>query len=449
MRIALAAILLAPLAAAAGPLPGDPGFADVVVQPPRHATGPRAFTQVSHLIYLNNCLPNGCTINPGNDDSRTQTSSIPQAQSHLEAWKWGPDNWNKLVQCVKDMYGPYNVQITDQDPGASTPHFELVVGGNSTDVGVDGAGGVAPFIPCDGQLQDNVISYVFASETQDLDYLCWAAAQETSHVFGLDHEMEATDPMTYLSPPVKKPGFQNKAVSCGEYQNRACWCSNPTQNSAQYLMDTFGPAQLEPASLSIDSPADGSWVKPGFVVRGTSMSQLSTTTATLQIDGANASTATDGTLVFNAPMTLAGGDHTLTVNATDTALRTFGTSITVHVTASCPSGGGCDKGFGCLGGFCLPEADVTGGLGATCTQASDCITNSCGTDGTDHLCTAACDNGTTCPGGYSCLSAQSGGGVCWPAAPSSGGCATGNGGGPLLALGGLGALLALAKRRRR
>lgn len=446
MRIALAAILLAPLAAAAGPIPGSPGFADVVVQPPRHATGPRAFTQVSHLIYLNNCLPNGCTINPGNDDSLTQTSSIPQAQAHLEAWKWGPDNWNQLVQCVKDMYGPYNVTITDQDPGASTPHFELVVGGNSTDVGVDGAGGVAPFIPCDGQLQDNVISYVFASETQDLDYLCWAAAQETSHVFGLDHEMEANDPMTYLSPPVKKPGFQNKAVSCGEYQNRACWCSNPTQNSAQYLMDTFGPQQLEPASLSIDSPADGAWVEPGFVVRGTSMSQLSTTTATLQIDGTDASTATDGTLTFNAPMTLAGGDHTLTVNATDTALRTFGASITIHVTASCASGEHCDKGFGCLGGYCLPEGDVAGGLGAMCTQGADCITNQCGTDGTDHLCTGACDNGTTCPGGYSCLSAESGGGVCWPAAPSSGGCATGNGAGPLLALG---ALFAITRRRRR
>src|SRR5256885_1349531 len=83
-----------------------------------------------------------------------------------------------------------------------------------------GAGGVAPFIPCAGEVQDNVISFVFAQETQNLDYLCWAAAQETSHVFGLDHELNAKDPMTYLSPPVKKVGFMNEASNCGEYQPR-------------------------------------------------------------------------------------------------------------------------------------------------------------------------------------------------------------------------------------
>jgi hypothetical protein len=450
MRIAaFAAALLAPLAASAGPLPGDPGFRDVIMQPPHHASGPVEFTQVSHLIYLNNCMPNGCTVYPGNDDSLTNHSSIPTQQSHLAAWGWGTDNWNKLVQCVKDMYGPYDVQITDQDPGPGTNHFTLMVGGNSTDVGVDGAGGVAPFIPCDGQMQDNVISYVFAAETSDLDYLCWAASQETSHVFGLDHEMEATDPMTYLSPPVKKPGFQNKAVSCGEYQNRACWCSNPTQNSAQYLMDTFGPAHLDPATLTIDSPADGAWVKPGFAIHATSMSQLSVTQAQLQIDGTTSTTVMAAPLAFNAPSDIAGGDHTIAVNATDMASRQYGAQVTVHVTASCPVGGSCDHGFGCLGGYCLPEASVPGGLGATCTQNSDCITGVCGTDGTSNICTGSCDNGTTCPGGYSCLTAQSGSTVCWPEAPSGSGCSSGNGGGSLLALGGLGALLGLTKRRRR
>ena len=55
-----------------------------------------------------------------------------------------------------------------------------MVGGNSSDIGVPGAGGVAPFVPCDGELQDNVMSFVFSAETNNLDYLCWAAAQETS-----------------------------------------------------------------------------------------------------------------------------------------------------------------------------------------------------------------------------------------------------------------------------
>jgi uncharacterized protein (TIGR03382 family) len=449
---ALAFAMLLPLTAAAQ------GFRDVVVQPPRaRTTGkpvPRTaqFAQVSHLIYMNNCLPNGCTVYPGSDDSLTQRSSIPQSQSHLAAWAWGQSNWTQLVQCVTNMYSPFDIQITDVDPGPSVPHFELMVGGNSTDVGIQGAGGVAPFIPCDGQLQDNVISFVFAAETQDLDYLCWAASQETSHVFGLDHEMNANDPMTYLSPPVKKPGFQNQATPCGEYQDRTCWCGNPTQNSAQYLMDTFGPANLTPATITIDSPADGAWVKPGFTIHATAMSQLSVLSGALAIDGTNAQNVGAPPLVFNAPATLTAGDHMISVSATDSDGRNFSAQITVHVVATCGGGEGCSSSdFKCLGGYCLPNANQPGGLGATCSDPSSCITGNCASDGTNQLCTAQCDPGNACPSGFTCDTSTNGGGVCWPAPGSKngGGCATSGPGSPLFALGSLGALLAFVRRRRR
>jgi MYXO-CTERM domain-containing protein len=448
MRAAfLAASLIPAIAAADAPAPP---MKDAVVHGARHGKpGQTAFTSVSHLIYLNNCMPNGCDVLPGQDDSLTQHSSIPTGTSHLAAWGYGQTNWNTLVQCVKDMYAPFDVQITDQDPGASVNHFELMVGGNSNDIGVPGAGGVAPFIPCDGQLQDNVITFVFAAETSNLDYLCWAAAQETSHAFGLDHELNAMDPMTYLSPPVKKPGFQNNDANCGENTPRTCYCGGQTQNSFQYLMDTMGPAHLDPATLSITTPTDGQWVKPGFLVKADAMSQLSVKQAALTIDGANASSLNASPLVFHAPATLAGGDHTVAVNATDAAARNFGAQVTVHVTPTCDATNKCDKGLHCLGGYCLPGSDVAGGLGGDCTTNEDCITGSCGTDGMTHACTAACDGGTTCPSGYACVSAGTES-VCWPSKASSGGCSTdgGGGGSPGLALLGLGALVTLVRRKR-
>src|SRR6185503_13482596 len=134
--------------------------------------------------------------------------------------------------------------------------------------------------------------------------------------------------MTYLSPPVKKPGFQDDNANCGENQPRECYCGGQKQNSFQYLMDTMGPAHLDPATLAISTPADGAWVKPGFLVKADVMSQLSVKAADLSIDGANSSSIDASPLVFHALMTLAGGDHVVAVNATDAAQRMFGAQVT-------------------------------------------------------------------------------------------------------------------------
>ncbi len=440
-----------PLAAHAAP-----PFRDVVGHRATHAThatrathaktGQTAnFTSISHLIYLNRCA-GGCTVQPGPDDALTHHSSIPQQTATLAEYPYGDAAWNSLVQCVRDMYAPFDIQITDQDPG-NAPRTELMIAGHAADIGVPGAGGVAPYVPCNGEEQDNAITFVFALETNNADFLCWAAAQETSHVFGLDHELLATDPMTYLSPPVKKPGFQNMAADCGENTPRKCYCGGTKQNSAQFLTDMFGPAHLDPATLAITSPADGAWVKPGFTVRAQAMSQLTVTKAVLGVDGTGTSTVTTGDLVFTAPASLAGGDHVISVDASDSANRTYGGQITVQVTAACDANTPCATGK-CLGGYCLPDSSVTGGLGASCSDGGECITGVCGEDGSDHLCTAACDPGMACPDGFECVGATVDSGVCWPA-PASSGCNTGGGNsGVLAALGGLGALLALRRRRR-
>src|SRR6476619_1796932 len=82
MRVAfLAASLIPALAAADAPAPP---MKDVVVHGARHAApGTKKFTSVSHLVYLNNCMPNGCTVNPGFDDSLTNHSSIPSQTAQL------------------------------------------------------------------------------------------------------------------------------------------------------------------------------------------------------------------------------------------------------------------------------------------------------------------------------------------------------------------------------
>jgi MYXO-CTERM domain-containing protein len=450
MRAALLAVLAlgAPLAAHADApkLPDLRVWKNTVKKQP---DGVKAITSVSHILYLNDCMPSGCTVFPGSDDSRTDHSSIAESQVHLDAYGYGSAKWDSLVQCARTTFAPFDVQIVTQDPG-NTPHFEVMVGGRATQLNsqLQGAGGVAPFIDCSTS-EDNVISFVFAAEVNNENFLCGAIAQEASHVWGLDHELDAKDPMTYLDLGSSKR-FQDNNASCGEDTPRQCNCGGSTQNSVQFLNNAFGPLVLTPPSLQIVTPTNGQWVKPGFPIHAALTSQIGFTSANLDIDGTSASTITSDPLTFNAPANLGGGDHTVTVSTTDSQSRTTMASVGVHVTAACSSAAPCPSSFNCLGGFCLPGAGEAGGLGATCTDNGQCITGQCASDGTESLCTGQCDSGNVCPSGFTCLAAS---GVCWPS-PDSGGCEASGGGASssksagfaLLAFGGL--VLVVRRRRR-
>ena len=196
-----------------------------------------------HYLYLNDCQPNGCVIQPGGDDSRSGRSSLVTATKYLDPWADGDETWQGFVQCMTDFYAPFDITVTTDNPGGAD-HFELIAAGLSEQLDEDGATGVAPNIPC-GALNENSISFVFANHTTNLDVLCWAGAQETGHIFGLDHELEADDPMTYL-PPIHKSAFEPVAASCGENTPRACACGGSTQDSYARLIHTLGAARPVP-----------------------------------------------------------------------------------------------------------------------------------------------------------------------------------------------------------
>jgi hypothetical protein len=394
---------------------------------------------VSKTLYLNDCMPNGCTVTPGFDNSRTNRSSIPDSTATLDAYAHGPNHWNTLVECVRDTFKPFGINVVTQDPG-SAAHFEVMIGGTSRQLHPQlDAGGVAPFIGC-GTTRDSIISFVFASSTSNIDFLCGAVAQEAGHVWGMDHAMDAADPMTYLELGNRKR-FQNSNPVCGEFDPRGCQCGGSTQNSFEFMQDAFGlnPA-LGPVSVAIDSPSEGAWVRPNFAVRATLTSELDTLRGTLAVNGMPAGDAT-GELEFTAP-TLPGGRHTIAVTAFDAGDRSQMASVTINQIAACGSGSSCASGYACLEGLCYPGADEAGGVGTNCTSNADCITGQCASDGTTGVCTATCSSG--CPDGFDCIT-----NVCWPSA-NTGGCASSGSGasGSVLWLVGIGAAIIVLRRRR-
>ncbi len=368
---------------------------------------------VSNKLYLNDCRPDGCALQPGFDDTRTNHTSIAFNATTMSAWPHGDALWDELVSCVRATFRPFDIDVVTEDPGSSN-HFEVMIAGTFAQLNpeLEGAGGVAPFIGCGGS-DDNVISFVFAQQSDDLEYLCGAVAQEAAHVWGLDHELNALDPMTYLDLGSLKR-FQNADAQCGTvlHQPQPCACGGTTQNSYEYLEQMFGATELPPSVVAITSPGNGSWVKPGFPVHVMIDSVLGGTRATLQIDGAEVATLSPGPFAFNAPEAIGGGVHEVTAVGIDGGNRSVTTTISVHVTPACSASKPCDEGY-CIGDYCVPGADVDGGLGAECLGNEACITRACASGNGEQLCVGPCDRDRGCPDGFFCTGPDESP-VCWP-----------------------------------
>ena len=216
---------------------------------------------VSRVIYLNH---DGATLRPGDNDAGAQTSSIVTEETAIAGWDTDQDSWNQLVGCVADMYARWNVTVTDQDPGAGVAHIEALIGGSPLDVGLpDNVAGVSPFT----QSCDVIPSSIVFTFTDILDdnpqLICEIISQEIAHSFGLDHELLAEDPMTYLDYAGPR-SFQDSMAHCGEFDQRDCGINGSVcrrmQSSVQMLNERLGlagggaPAAVASAG---DSPGGG------------------------------------------------------------------------------------------------------------------------------------------------------------------------------------------------
>lgn len=408
----------------------------------------------SRLVFLHRCIDGaGCIIKQGTDDSRTDTSSIAgNGQVVLGGFKQGDEVWADTVACVKATFAPFNITITDQDPGTTTPHFENMVGGKASDLGrsdLQNAGGVAPF---DCSEIPNAIVYTFDVYGPDAESLCWTSSQEIAHAFGLDHSFVQKDPMTYLPGDLPKR-FQDTEAECGEFQFRTCQCGGAKQNSYRKIVALFGPGAPTPPTIALKRPTDGAKVQPGFNISVDAQDDVRVERVEVRIDGTLAGMA----MLYNglyweldAPKDLPQGQHTIEIKAIDVQGVAGTSTLTVDEGPPCTAAKGCEDDDVCVDGVCVPGPAVSGGLGAICQADTECLSHHC-TDANDahKYCTEACDpgNAASCPSEFECLSAGASG-VCWPN-PDAGCCDAGTSPqGPILLGLGVGALVIRRRRRR-
>ncbi len=196
----------------------------------------------SKVIYLNK---DKVTITPGTDDAPHGVSSVaaaihPDGPVTMPGWKGSKKAWGQVVTCVKKMFQPFDVEVTDERP--TTDNFLMVaVGGRPKDLGSKDkrVSGLAPF---NGDVIPKAVVYGFAAQVgHDVRVTCETIAMEVAHAYGLDHEYLCKDVMTYLSG-CKNRSFVDKDAPCGEKKKRACHGGAATQNSYQRLLSVLGAA---------------------------------------------------------------------------------------------------------------------------------------------------------------------------------------------------------------
>ncbi len=485
---------------ASGTAVADPGVHDIVVPRPPQVRKSEAKSTTNVLagatLFVNQCT-SGCNVKVGMDDSATDTSSIPGGPATLAEYAWTGTQWADLMTCVKEVYSPYNIIITDQRPIGGDYNM-IYVAGSPQDVGItdNGVGGIAT-VATDCSPYQNGVSFAFANnggefaQEDDNNFvwgMCWIVAQESAHLFGLDHEYEFTtlmrsacnDPMTYRSDCGGEKFFRNADASCGEFGPARPGCGptnmcSTTQNSHVKLLALLGPGTPITAKpmMSLQVPAANAVVKAGTAVIGTGSAQRGVATVELWINGYKWGSATGADFgQAGQPAT----PYTIVIPAgvpdskLDLVLKAFddigieGDSPTVSVikgkasgcdpTVTNPDGtiDTCLKGQQCTDGKCAWTDANMGMFGDACTYDQFCTANlTCQGTATSEICTHDCDPTImdSCPMGYECIASGTSG-VCFTQQPDGGGCCnTGGAGGGLPAVVlGLGTLGLLFGRKR-
>jgi uncharacterized protein (TIGR03382 family) len=402
--LALGSALLAPAAAAASPVtetaaaerplvqvtrPDGVILARQIVERPAGDLVETAGTQevaASLYIYLNK---NGATLSPGgNNNSGTNVSTIVPSTRNFPAWNVSPADWAIVVTATQEMFAPFNVIVSDVAPPPGTRHIESLFGGTAADalpaaqVPPPNQGvilGVSPFTTDCSIIEDSIV-FTFAASAvqvgQSMREIAEIAAQEIAHSFGLDHVLNASDPMTYL-PYNGNRSFKAGAVSCGEDQPRQCGlvlqgfpACRPNQDSVALLTERLGPGGLPtdttPPTVSINAPRDNDIVPPGFDVYAAANDNIAVTSVELYIDDLLIDSATSTPYTFSTPTSLALGGHEVTIIATDGQQQAIQT-INVIVDDDAdpvdppPPGGNGDDGDNVVIGGC--SAGGGGGAG--------------------------------------------------------------------------------------
>ena len=292
----------------------------------------------SRTIYLNK---NGVTLQPAAvNDARQDRSTIATQPTIIPPWAVDATTWNATVTCLREIFAPFAVKIVTSDPGAEL-HLEAVFGGEPTLLGLPRTvAGVSPFTTSCSIIESSMVFVFTAALPVSARGVCEIMAQEIAHSYGLDHELLAADPMTYL-PYQGKRWFQEQLAPCGEYTARPCGIGTSscraTQSSLLLLRQRLGVADAVPPQGSLITPLTGDSVGSTFTIEATATDNIAIAEVVFLLDGTALGSLAEPPYQLTVK-NIAAGEHVLTAEFVDQGRNVLRATATITVEDSSTHG---------------------------------------------------------------------------------------------------------------
>jgi hypothetical protein len=432
---------------------------------------------ISNVIFLNRCIGT-CQITKvenGLTDSRLDWSETPVGGDVLlPQFDITEEEWTDLLACVQDGFAPYDIVVTDVDPGDDS-HHETMVSGTPQMLGLPADILGISRLSSTCEPYDNSISFAFAmhpahrlGDGARVEELCTTIVHEVGHAYGMEHAHFCEDVMTYIADECgERKYFRDELMQCGEGFGtndpdpsddiRPCTCGGSRQNTHLKMSLVFdpNPESLPPPEVIVSSPAPDSTVVDGFPIfanadgglRGLGRYEVNINGYTWLSEELHDYGEPDLLIQTEAPAGLPDGYLDIDVVVyNDIRTESSTASVTVLKGAPCENADTCADGQLCEDGRCFWEP-ASLGFGEACEFEQACLSGVC-----QGICTQACQVGVAdaCPEGYECET-EAGGSTGFCGKPVEGGCCSAGDDrlGGRVALGGLVLLGLMWPRRRR
>ncbi len=384
------------------------------------------------IMYLNRCV-GGCTISPGLNNSGADTSSMVSEVITLSEFAHGDEVWNEVVDCVKEIMRPYDIEVVTEAPASTVNHLESMVAGTSGEAGMeDGVMGVSP-VGWDCLPLNRTISFTFANlhAANDPREICETITHEAGHTMGLSHGMACDELMLWVTGRTCGPKFfRDEDYTCGEAVADDCICGGTQQNSHIKMIGACGAgAGALPPEVGTISPLDGDSVDAEFRVYATASDTRGIRLVELLINGWSWSeleghdwSDPNDTYTLRTPSNLPDGYLDLEIIAYNDLRVPSTFALTVLKGSPCTSADSCLGGQLCEDGRCFwpPPAAA---FGDECELVQECIEGDCLEKDGEKRCSDTCfpsiagqcgEDMECVPGGV--------GNICWPIDTGGGGC---------------------------